>query len=79
MTAIAPGAPGPCRERRCPGNGEWEGGRGRGARGRMDSTFVVNANTSAVTILLPTMSEDTGASVSQLQWAVTGTCSSARP
>ena len=36
------------------------------------STFVVNANTSAVTILLPTMSEDTGASVSQLQWAVTG-------
>ncbi len=36
------------------------------------STFVVNANTSAVTILLPTISEDTGASVSQLQWAVTG-------
>ncbi len=36
------------------------------------STFVVNANTSAVTILLPTMSEDTGAPVAQLQWAVTG-------
>src|SRR5215207_9317427 len=36
------------------------------------STFVVNANTSAVTILLPTMSEDTGSSLSQLQWAVTG-------
>ena len=36
------------------------------------STFVVNANTSAVTILLPTMSEDTGAPLAQLQWAVTG-------
>ena len=36
------------------------------------STFVVNANTSAVTILLPTMSEDTGAPIAQLQWAVTG-------
>src|SRR3954452_18147148 len=36
------------------------------------STFVVNANTSAVTILLPTISEDTGASLAQLQWAVTG-------
>ena len=36
------------------------------------STFIVNANTSAVTILLPTMSEDTGAPVAQLQWAVTG-------
>jgi EmrB/QacA subfamily drug resistance transporter len=36
------------------------------------STFVVNANTSAVTILLPTMSEDTGASLDTLQWAVTG-------
>ncbi len=36
------------------------------------STFVVNANTSAVTILLPTMSEDVGAPVAQLQWAVTG-------
>jgi EmrB/QacA subfamily drug resistance transporter len=36
------------------------------------SAFVVNANTSAVTILLPTMSKDVGTSVDQLQWAVTG-------
>src|SRR5690349_23824728 len=36
------------------------------------SAFVVNANTSAVTILLPTMSKDTGAPVAQLQWAVVG-------
>ena len=36
------------------------------------SAFVVNANTSAVTILLPTMSADVGASVDTLQWAVTG-------
>ena len=36
------------------------------------SAFVVNANTSAVTILLPTISEDVGAPVAQLQWAVTG-------
>ena len=36
------------------------------------SALVVNANTSAVTILLPTISEDTGAPVAQLQWAVTG-------
>ncbi|GIE97120.1 MFS transporter [Paractinoplanes rishiriensis] len=36
------------------------------------STFVVNANTSAVTILLPAISEDTGAPVATLQWAVTG-------
>ena len=36
------------------------------------SAFVVNANTSAVTILLPTMSEDTNTPVTQLQWAVTG-------
>src|SRR5881275_333974 len=36
------------------------------------SAFVVNANTSAVTILLPTMSRDTGTPVAQLQWAVTG-------
>ena len=36
------------------------------------SAFVVNANTSAVTILLPTMSEDVGAPVDELQWAVTG-------
>ncbi|MFF5297621.1 MFS transporter [Paractinoplanes globisporus] len=36
------------------------------------STLVVNANTSAVTILLPAISEDTGTPVSTLQWAVTG-------
>jgi EmrB/QacA subfamily drug resistance transporter len=36
------------------------------------SAFVVNANTSAVTILLPSISKDVGAPVAQLQWAVTG-------
>src|SRR5690349_18590756 len=36
------------------------------------SAFVVNANTSAVTILLPSISEDVHASVAKLQWAVTG-------
>src|SRR3954453_11914632 len=36
------------------------------------STLVVNANTSAVSILLPAISEDTGMSVNALQWAVTG-------
>ncbi|MBB3040609.1 MFS transporter [Nocardioides soli] len=36
------------------------------------STLVVNANTSAVAILLPAISEDTGMSVNTLQWAVTG-------
>ncbi len=36
------------------------------------STLVVNANTSAVSILLPAISEDTGTSLSSLQWAVTG-------
>jgi EmrB/QacA subfamily drug resistance transporter len=36
------------------------------------STLVVNANTSAVSILLPAISEDTGMDVSTLQWAVTG-------
>ena len=36
------------------------------------STLVVNANTSAVSILLPAISEDTGMSLSTLQWAVTG-------
>src|SRR5262245_214792 len=36
------------------------------------SALVVNANTSAVTILLPSISEDVNAPVSQLQWAVTG-------
>jgi EmrB/QacA subfamily drug resistance transporter len=36
------------------------------------SAFVVNANTSAVTILLPSISSDLHAPVAQLQWAVTG-------
>src|SRR4051812_31196860 len=36
------------------------------------SGLVVNANTSAVTILLPAISADVGAPVAQLQWAVTG-------
>ena len=36
------------------------------------STLVVNANTSAVSILLPSISADTGMSVETLQWAVTG-------
>jgi EmrB/QacA subfamily drug resistance transporter len=36
------------------------------------SALIVNANTSAVTILLPAISEDLGTPVSQLQWAVTG-------
>lgn len=36
------------------------------------STFVVNANTSAVSILLPAISADTGMDVTTLQWAVTG-------
>lgn len=36
------------------------------------STLVVNANTSAVSILLPAISDDTGMSVNTLQWAVTG-------
>jgi EmrB/QacA subfamily drug resistance transporter len=36
------------------------------------STLVVNANTSAVSILLPSISEDTGATIDVLQWAVTG-------
>src|SRR6187397_25543 len=36
------------------------------------STLIVNANTSAVTILLPAIAEDVDASVSTLQWAVTG-------
>jgi MFS family permease len=33
---------------------------------------VVNANTSAVSILLPAISEDVGVGVTTLQWAVTG-------
>lgn len=36
------------------------------------STLVVNANTSAISILLPAISADTGTSVTTLQWAVTG-------
>jgi hypothetical protein len=36
------------------------------------SALVVNANTSAVTILLPAISDDTGTSLDVLQWAVTG-------
>jgi EmrB/QacA subfamily drug resistance transporter len=36
------------------------------------SALVVNANTSAVTILLPAISKDLGAPIAQLQWAVTG-------
>ena len=36
------------------------------------STLVVNANTSAVTILLPAIAEDVDAPISTLQWAVTG-------
>ncbi|NUT06521.1 MAG: MFS transporter [Hamadaea sp.] len=36
------------------------------------SALVVNANTSAVAILLPAISDDTGTPVSTLQWAVTG-------
>ena len=36
------------------------------------STLVVNANTSAVTILLPAISADTEMPVADLQWAVTG-------
>ena len=36
------------------------------------SALVVNANTSAVTILLPAISKDVNAPVAQLQWAVTG-------
>ncbi|MBB5868120.1 EmrB/QacA subfamily drug resistance transporter [Allocatelliglobosispora scoriae] len=36
------------------------------------SALVVNANTSAVSILLPAISTDTGTPVTTLQWAVTG-------
>lgn len=36
------------------------------------SALIVNANTSAVTILLPAISEDVGTSTTTLQWAVTG-------
>jgi MFS family permease len=36
------------------------------------SALVVNANTSAVSILIPAISEDTGTPTDTLQWAVTG-------
>ncbi|HKP99908.1 MAG TPA: MFS transporter [Actinomycetes bacterium] len=36
------------------------------------SALVVNANTSAVTILLPAIGDDLGIPVADLQWAVTG-------
>ncbi|PVZ13053.1 MFS transporter [Actinomycetospora cinnamomea] len=36
------------------------------------STLVVNANTSAVSILIPSISTDLGAPIDLLQWAVTG-------
>ncbi|WP_394553786.1 MFS transporter [Agromyces sp. MMS24-JH15] len=36
------------------------------------TALVVNANTSAVAILIPAISEDTGMSTDTLQWAVTG-------
>lgn len=36
------------------------------------STFVVNANSSAVSILIPPISADLDAPVGLLQWAVTG-------
>ena len=36
------------------------------------SALVVNANTSAVTILLPAIGQDVGAGTTTLQWAVTG-------
>ena len=36
------------------------------------SALVVNANTSAVSILIPAISDDTGTPTDTLQWAVTG-------
>lgn len=36
------------------------------------SALVVNANTSAVSILLPAISADTATSLDTLQWAITG-------
>jgi EmrB/QacA subfamily drug resistance transporter len=48
----------------------------RYARGALIATsvsaLVVNANTSAVSILIPAISEDTGTPTDTLQWAVTG-------
>lgn len=70
--------------RRTGGNGELPSGAasaeaghpaGRGVlAAACISALVVNANTSAVTILLPAISKDVGAPVAQLQWAVTGYC-----
>lgn len=52
------------------------GSRVHGAAGVLAATsisaLVVNANTSAVSILLPAMSRDVGTSTTTLQWAVTG-------
>ena len=56
--------------RREPGRGDPRAGRVLAAT--CLSTLVVNANTSAVSILLPAISEDTGMDVTTLQWAVTG-------
>ncbi|GAA4369562.1 hypothetical protein GCM10023152_07970 [Agromyces bauzanensis] len=48
----------------------------RYARGALIATsvsaLVANANTSAVSILIPAISEDTGTPTDTLQWAVTG-------
>lgn len=48
----------------------------RGAQGALIATsvsaLVVNANTSAVSILIPAISADTGTPTDTLQWAVTG-------
>jgi EmrB/QacA subfamily drug resistance transporter len=59
-----------------PGTAPPPAGVGAGTRGVLAatclSTFVVNANTSAVSILLPAISSDTGMDVTTLQWAVTG-------
>jgi EmrB/QacA subfamily drug resistance transporter len=65
MSKVAPATSGP---------GAAEGRRAAGGvlAAACVSTFVVNANTSAVTILLPAISQDVHAPVAQLQWAVTG-------
>ena len=58
-------------ERQSSGTAPGSGGNGVLAATCL-STFVVNANTSAVSILLPAISRDTGMDVTTLQWAVTG-------
>jgi EmrB/QacA subfamily drug resistance transporter len=63
MTATAPAPPGAARDRPASGGV---------LAAACVSAFVVNANTSAVTILLPAISADVHAPVAQLQWAVTG-------